>query len=78
MRGTEETGRSHRRLPRPNGGKVRAAQWDVCDSHEGVSDVSRRRGVSGDEARRVGEGIESAVSAITVLLVAARSVNIFR
>jgi hypothetical protein len=43
-----------------------------------VSNVSRRRGVSGDEARRVGEGVESAVSAITVLLVAARSLNLFK
>jgi hypothetical protein len=78
MRGAEQTGRSRPRLPRPNGGRVRAAQRDVCDDHEGVRDVSRRRGVSGDEARRVGEGSESAVSAITVLLVAARSVNIFK
>jgi hypothetical protein len=78
MRGAEETGRSRRRLPRPNRGKVRAAQPDVCDDHEGVSDVPRRRGFSGDKARRVGEGVESAVSAITVRLVAARSVNLFK
>ena len=71
-------GRSRRRLPRLNGGKVRAAQRDVCNDHEGVSDVSRRRGFSGDEARRVGEGVESAVSAITALLVAAQYDNIFK
>jgi hypothetical protein len=78
MRGAEGTGRSRRRLPRPNGGKVRAAQRDACDDHEGVSDVPRRRGFSGDKARRVGEGIESAVPAITVLLVVARPVNLFK
>jgi hypothetical protein len=78
MRGAEETGRSRRRLPRPNGGKVRAAQRDVCDDHEGVSDAPRHGGFSGDMARRVGEGVDSAVPAITVLLVAARSVNLFK
>jgi hypothetical protein len=78
MRGAEETGRSRRWLPRPNGGKVRAAQRDVRDDGQGVSDVSRRRDLSGDELWRVGEGVESAVSAITVLLVAGRSLDLFK
>jgi hypothetical protein len=97
-RGAEETGRSRPRLPRPNGGKVRAAQRDVCDGHEGVSAVSRCRAWSGGEAGQVGEElrirwassmegpptnlsddpVDSAVPAITALLIAARSDKILK
>jgi hypothetical protein len=46
--------------------------------HEGVSDVPRDRGFSGDKPWRVGEGVDSTAPTITVLLVAARPVNLFK